>query len=218
MLYSSFYNSLTTTLYTHSSNPWYFATHGVWMWDPHLSKDISAIENVHKFALRICSKQWRECYSSLLDIFQTSSLSRGELPWSFACFSTSFMGMCFLPSPLWLTGSLHTPTEHWTKVNFQLLQLFQTFLLPVSKCRLEWPPLWHFQSVLIGSVQMNNYAALDLILPHLLLYMFSYCRFGLSYHYSFVNHVNVKASRFVIAYILAILLLACCIFAQICFK
>jgi len=32
--------------------------YGCVVWDPHLSKDISTIKNVHKFALKVCSKQW----------------------------------------------------------------------------------------------------------------------------------------------------------------
>ena len=33
--------------------------YGCVVWDPHLLKDKRAIENVHRFALRVCSKQWR---------------------------------------------------------------------------------------------------------------------------------------------------------------
>ena len=49
--------------------------YGCVVWDPHLSKDITVIENVHKFALRVCSKQWRYSYESLCAIFHTSSMS-----------------------------------------------------------------------------------------------------------------------------------------------
>ena len=36
-------------------------------WDPYLVKNIKALEDVQKFALRICLKLWQESYSSLLD-------------------------------------------------------------------------------------------------------------------------------------------------------
>ena len=37
------------------------------IWDPHLSKDILALENTQKFALRVCLKNWRADYDLLLD-------------------------------------------------------------------------------------------------------------------------------------------------------
>ena len=49
--------------------------HGCVVWDPHLLKDKTAIENVHKFALRVCSKQWRASYESLLTTFHAFSMS-----------------------------------------------------------------------------------------------------------------------------------------------
>ncbi len=37
------------------------------VWDPFLAKDIKAIEDVQKFALRVCTKSWRSDYNELLD-------------------------------------------------------------------------------------------------------------------------------------------------------
>ena len=37
------------------------------VWDPYLDKNISALENLQKFALRICLKSWQENYSSLTE-------------------------------------------------------------------------------------------------------------------------------------------------------
>ena len=37
------------------------------IWDAHLSKDILALENTQKFALRVCLKNWRADYDLLLD-------------------------------------------------------------------------------------------------------------------------------------------------------
>ena len=45
------------------------------VWDPHLRRDIQAIENVQKFALRVCSKSWNTDYNSLLDTLNISTLS-----------------------------------------------------------------------------------------------------------------------------------------------
>jgi len=43
------------------------------VWDPHLKRDIQLIENVQKFGLRICSKQWDLGYNELclISVFLT---------------------------------------------------------------------------------------------------------------------------------------------------
>ena len=53
--------------------------YGCVVWDLHLSKDISTIENVHKFALKVCSKQWRASYESLRNIFHAPSMSERRI-------------------------------------------------------------------------------------------------------------------------------------------
>ena len=40
------------------------------VWDPHLSKDIQALENVHKFAARVITHQWKDSYPDLLKQLQ----------------------------------------------------------------------------------------------------------------------------------------------------
>ena len=44
------------------------------VWDPHLTKDINALESVQKFALRMCTKQWSTPYQDLLTITNVPSL------------------------------------------------------------------------------------------------------------------------------------------------
>ena len=44
------------------------------VWDPNLVKDIVAIENVQKFALRVCSKQWSSTYDTLLNALTVPTL------------------------------------------------------------------------------------------------------------------------------------------------
>ena len=43
-------------------------------WDPYLNKDIAAIEDVQKFALRVCTKSWNSNYDQLLSQSQLPSL------------------------------------------------------------------------------------------------------------------------------------------------
>jgi len=43
------------------------------VWDLHLLKDINSLENVQKFALRVCCKNWNMGYSELLDLCSVPS-------------------------------------------------------------------------------------------------------------------------------------------------
>ena len=45
------------------------------VWDPYLVKDIVAVKNVQKFALRACSKQWNSSYDVLLNALTVPTLS-----------------------------------------------------------------------------------------------------------------------------------------------
>ena len=40
------------------------------VWTPHLSKDIDKLETVRKFAIKMCSKNWKGNYPDLLDQYQ----------------------------------------------------------------------------------------------------------------------------------------------------
>ncbi len=45
------------------------------VWSPHLAKDIQAIENVQKFGLRVCTKNWCTDYDSLLVACNVESMA-----------------------------------------------------------------------------------------------------------------------------------------------
>ena len=53
--------------------------HLEYVWDPHLLKDKTLIENVQKFGLRICTKQWDLGYNELLSNFAASMLQSRRL-------------------------------------------------------------------------------------------------------------------------------------------
>ena len=69
LLYRNFYRfagpSIMLKLYTSLVRP--HTEYASIIWDPHLSKDILALENTQKFALRVCLKNWRADYDLLLD-------------------------------------------------------------------------------------------------------------------------------------------------------
>ena len=48
--------------------------YGIDVWNPFLQKDIAALENVQKFALRVCFKKWSSSYEDLLHLSKLQSL------------------------------------------------------------------------------------------------------------------------------------------------
>ena len=72
--------------------------YGCVVWDPHLLKDKTAIENVHKFALRVCSKQWRASYESLLTTFHAFSMSERRVQLKLLALFNMVKGNILLPS------------------------------------------------------------------------------------------------------------------------
>ena len=49
------------------------------VWSPYLQKDIDRLESVQKFALRMCSKQWKVGYHNVRASFGVPSLSDRRL-------------------------------------------------------------------------------------------------------------------------------------------
>ena len=54
--------------------------YGVEVWNPYLHKDIAALENVQKFALRVCFKKWSLNYQDLLELYVSSTISSPRPP------------------------------------------------------------------------------------------------------------------------------------------
>jgi len=52
------------------------------VWYPHPLKDINSLENVQKFALRVCCKNWNMGYSEFLDLCSVPSLENLLFPLS----------------------------------------------------------------------------------------------------------------------------------------
>ena len=49
------------------------------VWDPHLIKDITKLENVQKFAMKMCLKQWDLGYQDLIELSQLPTLQNHRL-------------------------------------------------------------------------------------------------------------------------------------------
>ena len=62
------------------------------------SSPAQAIKNVHKFALRVCSKQWRASYESLLTTFHAFSMSERRVQLKLLTLFNMVNGNILLPS------------------------------------------------------------------------------------------------------------------------
>lgn len=71
--------------------------YGSQVWDPHLSKDKSALENVQKFACRIASAQWDASYDDLLEFFELQSLQERRLHAKLSLLFKIIHKLCFYP-------------------------------------------------------------------------------------------------------------------------
>ena len=94
------------------------------VWDPHLLKDINSLENVQKFALRVCCKNWNLGYSELLDLCSVPSLENRRLHLKLCHMFKIVNNLCYFPpetvvqSPSLLHSSrpplLHQPFSRTT--------------------------------------------------------------------------------------------------------
>ena len=67
------------------------------VWDPHLYKDISSLENIQKFALRVCCKNWNLGYSELLDVCKVPSLENRRLYLKLCHMFKIVNNLCYFP-------------------------------------------------------------------------------------------------------------------------
>ena len=94
-----------------------YLEYAVQVWNPHLSKDIINLEKVQKFALRICSKNYREPYENLLHLFQIPTLRNRRI---FLSFYKIINGSISIPSSFIPPPSLcsHHCNAHSLKIPF----------------------------------------------------------------------------------------------------
>ena len=123
MLYRNFYRfaDSQTLLKLYTSLVRLHTEYACAVWDPHLSNYILAVENTQKFALRVCLKEWRASYDSLLSRCGISRLSTRrnflKLCWLFNIFSGRIVLPC---SPLSRRCSLY-PYRHPNSIQLTTL-------------------------------------------------------------------------------------------------
>ena len=72
--------------------------YGCPVWDPYLLKDRKILENVQKFGLRICSKQWDLGYEELLTNFNMPTLADRRLQLKLCTMYKIIHGLTYFPS------------------------------------------------------------------------------------------------------------------------
>ena len=90
-------------------------------------RDRTSLENVQKFALRMCSKQWDMGYNELLDMFEVPSLENCRLYHKFCHLFKIVHGFCYFPPDIIVPNlnpshstrsfSLHQPFSKTTALN-----------------------------------------------------------------------------------------------------
>ena len=82
------------------------------IWFPYLIKDISAIEKVQQFALRVCQKNWSLSYEDLLNLTSLTTVTLET--------RREHAGLCFIYNILHHYGLVDAPvtprnTHHYTR-------------------------------------------------------------------------------------------------------
>ena len=81
-------------------------------WDPFLKKDIiELIENVQKFALKVCIKSWDANYRSLLEISRLPSLESRRVNAKLCNLYKIINDLTFYPGAPLLDRVLHYPSQ-----------------------------------------------------------------------------------------------------------
>ena len=72
--------------------------YGSQVWDPHLTKDKTSLENVQKFACRIASARWEASYEDLLKLFELQTLQERRLHAKLGLLFKIVHKLCYFPN------------------------------------------------------------------------------------------------------------------------
>ena len=91
------YSDPYTLLHLYLSLVWPHTEYAAQVWDLHLLKDITFLENVHKFVLCVCCKNWNMGYSELLDLCSVPSLENRRLHLKLCHMFKIVNNLCYFP-------------------------------------------------------------------------------------------------------------------------
>ena len=75
------------------------------LWDPHAVRDISALEDVQKFACKVASKQWDSDYQQLLNVCVIPSLAEHREQLKLCQLYKIVHGLCYFPCDIFVLDS-----------------------------------------------------------------------------------------------------------------
>ena len=100
LLYRQFYNHATPStikqLYLSLIRP--HLEYAAPLWDPHLQKDVDALEGVQKFAMKLITRKWDQGYAQLMQIVDLPSLQDRRLHLKLQHMFRIIHGLCDFPS------------------------------------------------------------------------------------------------------------------------
>ena len=129
MLYRQFYRwsdpEVLTKLYTTIVRP--HLEYAAPVWSPEFVKDICKLENVQKFALRVCTKQWDVPYLDLIEKCNLTELKTRRNYLSLGLLYKIVNEDCVFPN---------APLVPYTTTYFTRSQSTNTFVVPQSRTNL----------------------------------------------------------------------------------
>ena len=121
LLYRQFYGDSNTStlkaLYVTQVRP--HLEYAIPVWDPHLSKDIEALESVQRFASKVCTKKWCDVsYEDRLKLMNIDTLQSRRLQLKLCYLYKILNGKAyFINSPLTLFSSTYNIRSHNLTLN-----------------------------------------------------------------------------------------------------
>ena len=131
LLYRQFYGDSNTStlkaLYVTQVRP--HLEYTIPVWDPHLSKDIEALESVQRFASKVCTKKWRDVsYEDRLKLMNIDTLRSRRLQLKLCYLYKILNGQAyFINSPLTLFSSIYNTRSHNLTLNVPFTRSASSF-------------------------------------------------------------------------------------------
>ena len=90
------------------------------VWDPHLSKDKAALEEVQKFACKLATLKWGSSYEDLLSLTDQKALQHRRLDFKLGLMFKIVHTLCYFPAHSWAYRMKHRCS--WNSNSLQLLR------------------------------------------------------------------------------------------------